>query len=93
MKLEPSDINDLKPVIAAIVHAVLDDIRDNESKLNGRLAFGEAEVASLLGLARHVLRDCRLRGEIKAGKVGNRIVYSRSQLLEFLHGQSSGGSC
>lgn len=49
-----------------------------------RLAYPEAEAAMLLGVARHVLRDARLRGEIKATRIGKRIVYARDELLRFL---------
>ena len=84
MKLDASDIADLRPVIAAAVRATLEEIRSDEQKLNGRLGFPEAEAASLLGLERHVLRDCRLRGEIAARKCGKKMVYSRETLIRFL---------
>ena len=56
-------------------------------KLGGRLAYTEAEAASLVGVERHVLRDARLRHEIEASRVGKRIVYTRDELLRFLHAQ------
>ena len=37
------------------------------STLGDRLGYPEAEAAALLGIERHVLRDCRLRGEIRGG--------------------------
>jgi hypothetical protein len=50
------------------------------------LGYTEGEAAAMIGVARHVLRDCRLRGEITARRVGKRFVYSRSTILRFLEG-------
>ena len=84
MKLEPGDIVDLRPIIAAVVRHVLDEVQEEYERLNGRLGYGEAEAAALLGLSKHVLRDARLRGELVASKIGKRIVYSRGDLAAFL---------
>lgn len=84
MKLDASDIQDLSPLIATAVRATLAEIEASAQKLDGRLAFTEAEAALLLGVDRHVLRDCRLRGEINARKCGKKIIYSRESLLKFL---------
>jgi hypothetical protein len=84
MKLEAADIPELRPVIAEIVRAVLDEIDADQAKLNGRLGYGESEAATLLGVERHVLRDCRLRGQIHARRIGKRVVYSRAALENFL---------
>jgi hypothetical protein len=49
------------------------------------LAYTEARAAGLIGLQRHQLRDLRLRGEITASRiVGRRIVYLRSDLVDYL---------
>lgn len=85
MRLESSDIENLRPLIAAVVAEVLDRAalpvsgRDAE-----RLAWPEAEAAALLGVARHVLRDLRLRGEIRSTKVGGRVAYTRKHLTDYL---------
>jgi excisionase family DNA binding protein len=84
MKLEPQDLHDLKPVIGEIVRAVLSEIDSEGRRLNGKLAYSEGEAAELLDVKRTVLRDCRLRGEISARKVGKEFRYSRDTLLEFL---------
>jgi len=84
MKLEAQDIRDLRPVISAVVAEVLLEMRGEGATLNGCLAMDEAEAAAALGVQRHVLRDCRLRGELSASKIGKKIVYSRHELLEFL---------
>jgi hypothetical protein len=84
VRLDTSDIADLQPIIAAAVRSTLDQIQASESKLADRLGFSEAEAAMLLGVPRHVMRDCRLRGEISARKVGKKFIYSRTALVEFL---------
>jgi hypothetical protein len=85
VKLDAGDVTDLQPVIAAVVRATLAEIEADEGKLDGqRLGYPEAEAAGLLGLRPHVLRDCRLRGEINGRLVGKKIVYSRTELLRFI---------
>jgi hypothetical protein len=84
VKLDASDIAELQPVVDAVVRATLDLIRDSEAKLTDRLGYLEPEAAAICGVERHVLRDCRLRGEIAARKIGKRIVYSRDALIRFL---------
>ena len=79
------DASDLRPIVKAVVEETLATIRDNAAILDGeRLAFSEAEAASALGVRPHVLRDCRLRGEIIATKVGGRLAYERAELLRYL---------
>ena len=75
MKLDASDIDDLRPLIAAAVRATIDEIDADKARLGDRLAFPENEAAGLLGVPRHVLRDCRLRREIVGARVGRRVVY------------------
>lgn len=85
MKLDPADIADLQPVIDAAVRATLDQINGAEAKLpDDRIALNEPEAAASIGVARHVLRDARLRGEIKGSKPGKSVVYRRDELLKFL---------
>ncbi len=55
----------------------------------GRIALDEAEAAQACGVGRHVLRDLRLSGAIKAQKIGRKFVYTRNDLLaalRFNHG-------
>lgn len=80
MKLEPSDLGDLKPVIRLIVAEVLEQA---VGELD-RIAYTEAEAAAKLGIAKHVLRDCRRRGEIKGRLAGKKTVYSRAELIRFI---------
>lgn len=84
MRIEASDINDLKPLIRQVVLEVLDSIRTQGDRFNGRLAYSEAEAAALLGVQRHVLRDCRLRGEVKARRIGKEYRYCEAELRKFL---------
>jgi hypothetical protein len=83
MKMQFDD-NDLEPLITTIVTKVLAQRETNAVKLGGRLAYTEPEAAALIGVRPHVLRDCRLRGEIEGTKIGKRIMYSREQLLTLM---------
>jgi hypothetical protein len=84
MKLDASDIEDLRPVIAAVVGEVLERMNGHAAKLGDRLAFPEAEAAALCGLPKHVLRDARLRKEVRGKKIGKGVVYERGELLRYL---------
>ncbi len=88
MKLDAEDLRDLRPLIDAIVQSTVATLQADDAKLGdgGRLGFSEPEAASLLGIARHRLRDARLRGEIKARLVGKSYLYSRQSLVGFLRG-------
>lgn len=86
MKLDASDLADLRPLIAAAVESTLDSIAQREAKMSDRLGYTEPEAAALIGVAPHVLRDCRLRGEITARKVGCKYIYARKSLSQFLEG-------
>lgn len=81
MKLEPPEID----AIAVAVAAALGRQADAGRHLDERLGYTEPEAASLLSVPPHVLRDCRLRGEISARKVGRCYIYSRRELVEFLN--------
>ena len=83
MKVE-FDTTDLDPLVRQIVAAVVEELRDDERHVSGRLAVKEAEAAALIGVDRHVLRDARLRGEINGSKIGKSIVYEVDELLAFL---------
>ena len=85
------DADELRPIIAEVVDQTLERIEAAQGKLPvGRLAYPEAEAAELLGVAPHKLRDCRLRGEVTASKVGKSIVYQRDELVRFLSRQRAG---
>jgi len=75
--------DDLGPLVRAVVAEVLTELGGRFDG-HGRVGYTEPEAAALLGVAGHVLRDCRLRGEIHARKLGRRYVYSRDELRRFL---------
>lgn len=76
------DMEDLRPLVEAVVIDVIERFGGND-----RLAFTEKESAALLGFARHVLRDLRLRGQINGIKIGARWYYTRAGLVEWLRDQ------
>ncbi len=76
------DNNELRPLIENVVETTL--ARVEASRPDSRLAYTESEAASLLGIPRHVLRDARLRGEIRASLVGKRLLYTTESLRQFL---------
>jgi hypothetical protein len=78
-------------IIAAVREAVGQALSDIGQLPADRLGYTEQQAAEALGIARHVLRDCRLRGEIAARKVGKTYVFSRVELLTFLNSHSQNG--
>jgi hypothetical protein len=84
------DEDKLLPVIQQVVDETIKRLERDRGRVGDRIGFPEGEAAALLGVPRHVLRDARLRGEIVAGKLGRRIVYSGEQLLELLERSRNG---
>jgi Helix-turn-helix domain len=76
--------DDLRPLVQAVVAEVMAARGMIEGTLGNRLGFPEAEAAALIGVPRHVLRDCRLRGEISGRLVGKKIIYAREEVERFL---------
>ena len=85
MKIDASDIAELRPLIDQAVRSTLVEIRAAEARTDGRLAYPEAEAAAMCGVERHTLRDLRLKGEITAKKIGKRWCYTRESLAKFLN--------
>ncbi|MFO0970587.1 MAG: helix-turn-helix domain-containing protein [Gemmataceae bacterium] len=82
IEVEPED---LRPLVAEIVAQTVKQMRDDDAKTNGRIAWSEAEAAALLGLEQHVLRDERRRGRIQASQgPGRRVLYTRKDLDDYL---------
>ena len=86
MKLE-IDLSVLQPLIVVVVQEVLAQQEATQAQLGDQLAFHEPKAAALLDIERHALRDARRRCEIVASKLGSRVVYEKSALLEFLRKQ------
>jgi hypothetical protein len=84
------DENELRPLVEQVVTQAVERLERDRARIGDRIALGEAEAATMLGVPRHVLRDMRLRGEVVAGKLGRRIVYSREQLLVLLERSRNG---
>jgi len=78
------DDTDLRPMIESVVAETLRQVKAIHGQFGERLAFTESEAAALLGIQRHVLRDCRRRGEIKGAKCGKRILYRLDDLTAML---------
>lgn len=79
------DATTLAPLIRQIVGEVLAQSNGDEAKANqGKLAYSEQEAGRLVGVPAHVIRDSRLRGELKASLVGKRIRILHADLLVFL---------
>ena len=72
--------DDLKPIVEMVVVELIERFEDT----GGRMAFTEQEAAGLLGVSSTTLRDERLRGRVKASKVGRKIRYTRQDLLDYL---------
>lgn len=79
------DPEEFRLIIEATVVETIAQLAADEARLGKRLAFIEPEAASLVGIQQHVLRDARRRGEIFARLCGKRYLYSRDELLRFLH--------
>lgn len=47
-----------------------------------RIALTEPEAAAVCGVGRHVLRDLRLAGRLAGTRLGRKVVYTRTQLLD-----------
>ena len=78
------DREDLRPLVQLAVAEALGHLEAERAKFNGRLAYPETEAAGMLGLAKHQLRDVRLRCEIEHTRIAGRVFYTREQLSDFL---------
>ena len=54
MRLDPGDIQELKPLLVAVVREAIGQLEADEAKLGDRLGYTEPEAASLLGVRPHV---------------------------------------
>jgi hypothetical protein len=80
------DADALRPLIEAVVRDVVERLGDD-----GRIGYSEVEAAAMLGVPRHTLRDCRLRNEVQAARVGKQVRYARSELIRLLTAGSVNG--
>jgi hypothetical protein len=78
---------ELRPLIKTVVIEVLAELDHLKQAHDGRLAYSEAEAASMLGLNQHQLRDLRLDGKISHSRiVGGKIRYTLQDLMGYLNG-------
>jgi hypothetical protein len=86
------DADTLRLLVEQVVILALERLTAAQAKLPDQLAYGEAEASRLLDLARHHLRDERLRGRIEFSRiVGNRVAYTSEALVAYLaRGNSTG---
>jgi len=73
------DREELKSIISEVLAEAADRFGDDD-----QLAFNEEHAAAMVDVAKHVLRDERLRGRIKPGKSGRNWLYSRRMLLQYI---------
>jgi hypothetical protein len=93
MKLDTSDIAELKPIIAEVVGQVLRELAGT-ALASGQIAFTEEQAAQALGIPKHQLRDARLRGDVAATVYPgmNQIMYSRRALVAFSENNEKTGA-
>jgi hypothetical protein len=82
------DRADLKPLIESIVA----EMADRLAPMDDRISVDEAEAARLIGVAPHVLRDARRRGEVGAAKIGKKHVYLRLDLVALVQARKASGA-
>lgn len=86
MRFDAGDLEFLRPLVLEAMQQLALQIGTCNSLFDeDRIGLTEAEAAAAIGVRRHVLRDCRLRGEIFGRKVGRGHVYSRDELFNFLN--------
>ncbi len=81
MKLQ-FDPNDLRPIIAECVAATIREIETIRVQFSEKLLHTEPEAAAILGLKPGHLGDLRRRGEVPHQKLGERVFYSRTDILK-----------
>jgi len=92
VKIVLDDMEAMRPLVVAVARQVAAEMMGAANAIpDGRLAYSEAEAASMLGLNPHQLRDERRRGRIAASViVGNRVRYSRDDLVGYLAARRTG---
>lgn len=73
------DREELKSIVNEVIAEIVGRFGDDD-----QLAYPEEQAAAKLGVAKHVLRDERLKGRINPGKSGRNWLYSRQMLLQYV---------
>ncbi len=63
--------------------------REELTKHVERLAYSEREAADLLGISYWTLRELRIKGKVKARRMGRSFIYSRKALEQFVDGEDA----
>ena len=80
------DESALRPLIRLVIAEVLAEMDELQKGRSDRVAYTEAEAASMLALNKHQLRDIRLSGKINYTTiVGRRVRYTRADLMAYLN--------
>lgn len=83
LRFDPAE---LKSIVAEVIAEMADRFGDDD-----RLAYTEVEAAQRIGVAKHVLRDERLKGRIQPGRSGRNWLYSRRILLAYVERNQEAG--
>ena len=75
------DSDDLQPIIAKCVEAVLERLEPLRVQFGNKLMFTEPEAASITGLKAAHLGELRRTGKVPHQQIGGRIFYNRSDIL------------
>ena len=78
------DSSAFEPVIRLAAARTLAAPEVDRAQLDGQPALGAAEAAELLGLRPHQLRDERRHSRVKASHGPGKMLYTASNLLEYL---------
>lgn len=74
--------NEISALVDGIAKSVTDRLAITAT--DTPIAYGERDAARLLGISQRTLYGLRIAGEIRATKVGTRVLYSREDLLAYL---------
>ena len=84
------ETSELRPLVQSIISEVLLQMDQIRQAHGDKIAFSEDEAAAMLGLNPWQLRDVRRSGKITHTRiVGNRIRYTRNDLMEYLRQNQS----
>ena len=78
-------VDDVRPIVRACLVEILEREDGILSQLDReRIAYPEREAAALLGVAPHVVRDLRLKGQLHGKRFGRGVLYEKQELIRFL---------
>ena len=86
MRLEPADLESLRPLLSEIVRDAVAGLATKQPATNDEpRVYTESQAAELLQLQKHNLREARKAGKIAFTRtVGRRIAYTKQDIDDFL---------